>query len=721
MAIKQTIPFNFDENYAYVEQKFIEKGYDVQVGSNTMQLATAMSYLVSMLNANTAVNVNETLLTLARKRKNILHDARNLGYEIVHRTSYKYEILLNFTTIGAYTLPEYTYVSDGTHNYYYLGADFSFNVSDITTTHYYCDDITQLQSDDLGATWDSTLKIATFPTLDGLAVDHNNVTTISGTVTGINSILKSYLGELKRVEVSEGNIHRYVDNPTTLVYTMELGDAIDEFTGEQIQRTQYYVDIPYTNIENDGIHAYLSYIDANGNYLEKEAWEKSDNYIIESDTVLEKQFVRLDNIDTSTPRIYFKLGNIGTELRPGTIVYVNILETNGSEGAITGSLSPMNNISLVSSVLNYFLVSEGAEEETDNSIKINAPLLNNTANRVITTPDYRAFLNRESSVKLSQVWDGKSEYPTKPGYIWFSFTPATITRTFTQVNPQTNSLYQLDIPNDSTNWYLEPTEVSNIVNKIENYNVPTIRYHNRNPVYFDFLFEIQIINYNVSKTIVTQNENVFNSINSYFNNTTDTKAESFEFEYFNSNLLRRLDATLTDISGINVTLTNNIDIDINDLIQETPVLNVSDEIVGYNKEVRVHLGLPFENVLSGGVIDTTLLPQIDTLNFVSTDALTVDFNNPTEIIPNPLIQTEVVTTYPISLGAVVIGSYKVFDYSEPDIEIVLQIVDGTGIGHTNGINQTDLETILTFDITYPSPNFRFSRNTIPRLREVKFI
>ena len=72
MFKKETIPFSFSDIYSNIQAKFTENGYDYQEGSNTAQLITAMSYLVSMLNANTAVNINENILTLARKRTNIL-------------------------------------------------------------------------------------------------------------------------------------------------------------------------------------------------------------------------------------------------------------------------------------------------------------------------------------------------------------------------------------------------------------------------------------------------------------------------------------------------------------------------------------------------------------------------------------------------------------------------------------------------------------------------
>ena len=121
MAIKETIPFNFDDIYAYIEAKFEDEGYDNEEGSNTMQLVTAMSYLVSMLNANTASNINETILTLARKRSVALQDARVLGYEAEHIKSYQYNLTLEFSTPGTHRINKYDYFTAGDYVYYYLG------------------------------------------------------------------------------------------------------------------------------------------------------------------------------------------------------------------------------------------------------------------------------------------------------------------------------------------------------------------------------------------------------------------------------------------------------------------------------------------------------------------------------------------------------------------------------------------------------------------------
>ena len=59
--IIETVPFNFDDTYKGIEDLFAEKGYDIEEGSNTAQLITAMAYISSMLNVNTAVGATTDL------------------------------------------------------------------------------------------------------------------------------------------------------------------------------------------------------------------------------------------------------------------------------------------------------------------------------------------------------------------------------------------------------------------------------------------------------------------------------------------------------------------------------------------------------------------------------------------------------------------------------------------------------------------------------------
>jgi hypothetical protein len=970
MAIKETIPFNFDDNYAYIANKFAEKGYDIEEGSNTMQLVTAMSYLISMLNANCAVNINETLLTQARKRTMVLEDARILGYEIEHTQSYIYKFSLNFNEIGNFSIKRYTSFLSGDYIYYYMGQEieeFPIIAGDLVDKHYYCNEITQAQSivlaadlistygDDFGTSWNSSFGWAEFddnldtlgnveisnvipeadisgslnnkywllssPTTDyyiwynvnssgtdpaiagktgievavatddlgssvalatKLAIDAvidfdasistgtaesisitaeanvsssldgkyflisqpsggyyvwfdctgstadpaladltgikitlttddtdqtvsdlivtavdaitgfgaSNVSGTSPTITivnddvgsvsdagegttgwviptinvqgvdrvvtisnadvgvvttltdgntlwssgftvsqvgtvfadefiadalnNINATLKQYIGIVIQIEVYEGILHKYSNNLDTLTHIIESEITIDE-NGNEITTVPYYVDVPFTNVEEHGLNVFLTYIDQAGNQHEKEEWERSNSFMIDSDTELIKQFVRLDNIEFKTPRIYFKLGEVGNELRVGTLIYINVLVSSGINGAIT--TDPVPN-SLNADIMEYSLSIAGAEEEATESIRQNAPLFHNTANRVITKPDYIAFCNRQATVKYSDVWDGHYEYPQVSGYIWFSFYPATVVRTLLPINTATNAQYLMDLLDDRSNWYMEDTgetnEIQDIFDYLSNFQIPTLIFQHRQPVYMNFNYEIEIIKYSAGLTNKEQHTTVFNVVNNYFTGSTvETGVETFKFEYFNSNLTKRIDTALTDITGLNISLTTTLELTEKNINteKETAVPDV------FYQEIRAHLGMPYEDVIDeNGDITTDNLPNITTTNFIGSDTLSVDYGSG---VVSAITGSTQLTTYDILLGVTKIGEYRVFDTLDPDIELIFY-VNSTG-GYTTGIDLVDLTNTLQISVVYPTPNMRFSRNTIPRLKSVNFI
>ncbi len=126
--IIETIPFNFDEIYLNLEEKLSSAGYDTSEGSNTSQLITAMTYLTSMLNANTAVNINETLLTLATKRDNVLQASKVLGYQSSQKISYVYSIELELEE-GDFILNKYTKFESNGNSYVYMGDELEINVT----------------------------------------------------------------------------------------------------------------------------------------------------------------------------------------------------------------------------------------------------------------------------------------------------------------------------------------------------------------------------------------------------------------------------------------------------------------------------------------------------------------------------------------------------------------------------------------------------------------
>lgn len=558
MAITtETIPFNFDELYNGIKDKFDEKGYDTAEGSNTSQLITAMAYLTSMLNMNTAVNINETLLPIATKRKAILQDARVLGYETSHIQSYQYKIRLTFTE-GDHVIPKYSKFSTGGKDYYYTG-----------------------------------------PRID---------------VNGVN------LGHTIDISVKEGTIHTFNDNPETLrtvTSTVTNGSGIPE--------DQYYVDIPYVDVESSGIEVFVTYYDQLGNLIVQEEWEKSQQFMIDADSILERAYIRIDDIDFNTPRIYFKLAGVGQGLRAGSIVEMNVLTSSGTSGEIadieTAILTHDINDPGIAVQEVVELEVQGADEETTESIKLNAPMFHNSANRAVTKNDYNAICNKHPAVNTSMVWGGDDEFPKVPGHVWFSFLPSTNVRTF--VNDEFKNTFTLSNPRALQNWFIEDEEIRSSVyidgvnqnpgvwDILGDYKIPTIVFQNRHPLFLDFNYDVNILKYNIKTSKADINEEVFNVIDNFFTGTNDTiKTENFEVEYFHSNLEKRIDANITDLSGFNNELDTTLMITSKNISKENSNLE-------YN-ELYIPLHIPFEPYFdNNGELITSVLPSIDTIDFIA--------------------------------------------------------------------------------------------------------
>jgi hypothetical protein len=440
----ETIPFDFDGLYTGLQTKFEEKGYDTADGSNTSQLITAMAYLTSMLNTNTAVNINETLLPLATKRKTALQDARALGYETSHIQSYKY--LLNVTlTAGNHVIPKYSkFFADG-KTYYYMGTRLDY--------------------------------------------------------VGVSE------GHEIEIIVKEGELHKFEENNDTLIIT--TGSTTDS-AGVVIP--QYYIDIPYIDVESSGIEVFLTYYDEYGELHTREQWNQSTQLMIDADTILNKEFIRLDDIDFRTPRIYFTLSGVGLGIRVGSIVEMNVLTSTGSNGGLVDMTVATFTHDIGDSGVVITSVSrldaEGTDDETIESIQKNAPMFHNSANRAVTENDYTAICNRQGSVEGSIVWGGDDEFPKSPGHVWFSMAPSASTRNFgnDEFKTEFSLLNQEDIDNSFIqNKEIRSSEFTNdgkVINPgvwdvLDNFKIPTIEFQNRHPIYLNFEYNLQLLKYNI--------------------------------------------------------------------------------------------------------------------------------------------------------------------------------------------------------------------------------
>lgn len=579
--ITETVPFNFDELYNGLKAKFQEKGYDTEEGSNTSQLITAMTYLTSMLNVNTAANINETLLPLATKRNNALQDARALGYEIQHKQSYSYMLTISLTA-GNHTIPKYSKFSCNGKTYYYMGKQIDLS--------------------------------------DWVA------------------------GKTIQLPIIEGTLYRFTDDSSLVDTITNITDA----TGNTV--VKYYVDIPYADVEESGIEVFVTYYDDYGNLVQREAWYKSEHFMIDADTSLNKQYVRLDNIEYRTPRIYFTLAGVGQGVRLGSIIEMNVLTTSATDGAID-DLTAVGNLTHTidgAEVTNIELINEGADEESIESIQLNAPKFYNSANRAVTKSDYEAICNRQTSVETSLVWGGDDEFPKCPGHIWFSFLPKIkVTRSFTSDEFNYEYLldswgdiewdYSLDPVADEAEWnaqwelneiyynerFIQDSEIKSyeftedgqliqpgIWDVLENYKIPTLEFHNRHPLFLDFEYDINIIRYKITDSKAAIHQGIFDTIDNFFTGTNDSlKMEKFETEYFHASLEKRIDTVLTDASGY----TNNVTAKL--LLTKKNVAR--ENYLAEYRDIYIPLSIPFETYFdTNGYLLHNKLPSIDTVGFI---------------------------------------------------------------------------------------------------------
>ena len=563
--IIETVPFSYKEVRESVDSEFKQAGYDVSIGSNVSQLSNVIAYAVSMLNASTALNINETLLSYATKRENIVDVAKNFSYEPTKAKSYAYNLTLKFKHGAKYFIPKH--------------AEFKAN----GLSYYMFSDAVELT-----------------------ATEDNDTTT---------------------VYVKEGKFTSYNDDAASLIHT--------------VTETRYYFDIPYINVENDGLEVFVSYYDKFGVYHEKEAFSEHKSAFIEQGTNYSTQYIRRDNSNYKTPRIYFKYAGSGENLPTGSTVYINVLTTSGIQGSM-GDIEPNEVKSSYPGVTveSIELVNMGQEEEGIESIRENAPLLHNTANRLVTANDYIAFCKKDTRIADAIVWGGNEEFPKSPGHIWFSFKPSvdrlsytkdSLNLEFTLDNAEFNwdySLPELNIKENEVRadsyynrYYLPNMSIrSTVTNKhgnviapgifddLSNLAIPTLVYHHRHPIFCQFNYEVDVLKFTLYDDQPQIRSDIFDLVKNAFDGTDALQLSRFGVEYFNASLIKRIDERVTDSSGFNMKVQTN-------LVLNKKTLTLENQNPD-NRDIYIPLAVPYEEYFDkDGYLISDLLPSIDTPNF----------------------------------------------------------------------------------------------------------
>ena len=149
-------------------------------------------------------------------------------------------------------------------------------------------------------------------------------------------------------------------------------------------------------------------------------------------------FESLKNVDASSKiyylqenssgyyEVYFGDGVTGFKPSNNNIVTVDYVTTDGVESNGANTFSMVDNIGGYSDITVTTAVNSagGAESETVESIRFNAPLTFTTQNRAVTSEDYAAIIKKEfSNIDSISTWGGEDNDPPDYGRVYISIKP----------------------------------------------------------------------------------------------------------------------------------------------------------------------------------------------------------------------------------------------------------------------------------------------------------
>jgi hypothetical protein len=225
----------------------------------------------------------------------------------------------------------------------------------------------------------------------------------------------------------------------------------------------------------------------------------------------------LQEVVNGTYEIYFGDDNIGKKLIDGNIVEVNYRVSVGDAGNDVRTDSPWSAVDLditINSVSNRTY--DGANIETIESIKYNAPKNYETQNRAVLAEDYRRILLRDfpGLINSLRIWGGETNDPPVYGKVFVSIQPKG-SRTLLSTNQKDDVRKQLKRYNVMTNEveFIDPSY---------NYIIPSIT------VYYD------------SNATSLDAGQIANKVATTVQNFETTYLGNFENRYFRYSLFSRL-------------------------------------------------------------------------------------------------------------------------------------------------------------------------------------
>ena len=136
---------------------------------------------------------------------------------------------------------------------------------------------------------------------------------------------------------------------------------------------------------------------------------------------------------------------------------------------------------------------------------------------------------------------------------------------------------------------------NSVFEELSKNKIITLQYHYEPPIYLDFIVKVKVVKYLLGKSNKELRENLFAAAREYFK-----EVETFESEIFESNIIKYIDKTLYDNSGIQLAVYLETSIDRDSFVETGPAL-VETSKKFYSSKVLFQFpidGIFEDNVLS---------------------------------------------------------------------------------------------------------------------------
>ena len=360
----------------------------------------------------------------------------------------------------------------------------------------------------------ATVQVIITPddTPDNITIEEN--TQFRSTIDGKNYIFVN--PDAKVVNSNSSGIY------STNLRIVEGRSFTFSYTVNSLNPTRYI--IPADNVDTTSLKIQIQETSANSNVT---TYTRASNL---SDVTGSSKIYFLDENEDGRYELYFGDNVLGKQLNDGNVININYRVCSGIAAQGANTFSAVSNIGGYSSIAvnNVSKATGGADKETIQSIKYNAPKSFEAQNRAVTIKDYETLVrNNFSSVQAVSVWGGEDNTPPVYGKVYLAIKPTNANVLSTDDKEEIASFLKVRNVLSVEPIVIDPTFL---------YAIPTVT-----------------VKYNPSLTSLSV-DSLSNNISSALINYESNNLGLFNKDFIGSDLIKQIDKVSESITSISIDL-----------------------------------------------------------------------------------------------------------------------------------------------------------------------